>query len=438
MPANSRTNSRNVALTVVHQVLERGATLDDALKQQLPDLDDSRDRGLAQRLAYGVLRNLSALEFLLARLLRKPLRKKDRDIYYLLILGLEQMWLESMPEHAVVYETGQVARQQRKPWAVALVNAVLRNFQRRKDELLQALQADECAAFSHPAWLLKRMQHDWPDDWQALAMANNQAAPLWLRVNRSRCSAREYAQQHASQLGAITFCDFAPDALCLARAVNVENLPGFAEGLVSVQDPAAQLVVDLLSLEPGQRVLDACAAPGGKTVHMLERQPGLDFLLAVDSSEVRLQRLRDNLQRAQLDCQIMCASAAKPGDWWDGEPFDRILLDAPCSSTGVIRRHPDIKWLRRDCDIDQLATRQLHLLNSLWPLLKPGGMLVYATCSILGAENHELLKRFTDGATDLEVLPIEGQFGTRRDPGHQMSPHIDASDGFFYAIIRKK
>ena len=429
--------SRSTALAVIYQVLERGSTLDEALEKFLPGLEDPRDRGLAQRLAYGVLRNFTALEFLLKQLLRKPLRKKDRDIYFLLILGLEQLWLESMPEHAILFETTQVAKHQRKVWAVGLVNAVLRNFQRQRETLLQKLAEDELAASSHPAWLLKYMQKDWPDSWPALAEANNHAAPLWLRINRTRYTASDYAESFANELGTVTFSEFAPDAVCLSEAVGVEELPGFSEGAVSVQDPAAQLAVDLLDLAPGQRVLDACAAPGGKTAHILEREPGIEFMLAVDASEKRLQRLKDNLKRGGLSCQVLCADAANPSDWWDGVPFDRILLDAPCSSTGVIRRHPDIKWLRRESDIDQLATGQLQLLNSLWPLLKPGGMLVYATCSILGAENNILLDRFTDGREDLEIVPVEGNFGTRRNPGQQLLPHIDASDGFFYATIRK-
>lgn len=430
-------NSRSVALAVILQVLERGGTLDEALEHHLSNIDDSRDRGLAQRLAYGVLRWLTSLEFLLERLLHRPVRQKDRDIYYLLLLGVEQLWMESMPEHAVIYETAQVARHQRKPWAVALVNAVLRNFQRQRDSLLGELRQDQTARYAHPAWLLKRMQHDWPDDWRELAEANNHAAPLWLRVNRSVCSADEYAARHASELGPVSFCSFAADALCLAQPVSVVTLPGFAEGLITVQDPAAQLAVDLLVLAPGQRVLDACAAPGGKTTHMLERQPRLELLLAVDSSEARLQRLKHNLQRGSLDCQVLCADAAVPGDWWDRQPFDRILLDAPCSATGVIRRHPDIKWRRRESDIEQLEGRQLQLLNSLWPLLKPGGMLVYSTCSILAAENHQLLNGFINDTGKLEVVPAGGDFGVARKPGMQLLPHFDACDGFYYAQLLK-
>lgn len=430
-------NARSVALAVILQVLEQGSTLDESLDQRLADLDDARDQGLAQRLAYGVLRSLSALEFILNRLLHRPVRKKDRDIYYLLILGLEQLWLESMPEHAVVYETGQVARHQRKPWAVGLVNAVLRNFQRQREAILAELREDPVAAYSHPQWLLRRMQTDWPECWQQLATANNEPAPLWLRVNRKVCTATEYAEQNAAALGPVTFCSFAGDAICLSEPVNVQTLPGFAAGMVSVQDPAAQLAVDLLDLAPGQRVLDACAAPGGKTAHMLERYPQLDFLLAVDSSEQRLQKLRDNLQRINLDCQVLCADVASPENWWDSKPFDRILLDAPCSATGVIRRHPDIKWLRRDSDIDRLAERQLRMLNSLWPLLKPGGMLVYSTCSILAAENHQLLNGFINDTGKLEVVPAGGDFGVARKPGMQLLPHFDACDGFYYAQLLK-
>lgn len=428
---------RSVALSVILQVLEQGKTLDESLDQKLPDLSDSRDRGLAQRLAYGVLRSLTALEFLLRQLLHKPIRQKDRDIYYLLLMGLEQLWLEAMPAHAVLFETGQVARHRRKPWAVALVNAVLRNFQRQRDELLKKFDDDPTVTCSHPQWLLSRMQKDWPNDWQELAAANNQPARLWLRVNRRQSSAQEYEQQYAGDLGPLIFSPFAPDAVCLERSVNVETLPGFANGLVSVQDPAAQLAVDLLALAPGQRVLDACAAPGGKTCHILEREPDLDFLLALDTSESRLLRLRENLERINLDCQVLTADAAYPEEWWDSNPFDRILLDAPCSATGVIRRHPDIKWLRRESDIDRLAAQQLQLLNSLWPLLKPGGMLVYATCSILATENHELLDKFLSETTDVEVVPIAGQFGITRGQGRQLLPHLDSSDGFFYAQLRK-
>jgi 16S rRNA (cytosine967-C5)-methyltransferase len=434
MPANPR----SVALAVILQVLEQGQNLDQSLNQQLGDLDDPRDRGLAQRLAYGVLRSLTALESLLKQLLNRPVRAKDRDIYYLLLLGLEQLWLESIPEHAVIFETGQVARHQRKPWAVALVNGVLRNFQRNRETLLGQLHTDPVAQYSHPQWLLSRMQQDWPEDWQELAHANNQPAPMWLRVNRGKATAAAYVEQHTDSLGPVTLCPFAADAICLSKPVPVESLPGFKDGVVSIQDPAAQLAAELLELAPGQRVLDACAAPGGKTAHILERQPDLGFVLAVDSSETRLQKLRDNLHRLELDCQILCADAGQPQSWWDSVPFDRILLDAPCSATGVIRRHPDIKWLRRNSDIARLADQQLQMLNSLWPLLKPGGMLVYATCSILAAENHELLNRFIGETTDLEVMPHDGRYGVSGNPGIQLLPHLDAADGFFYAQIRKQ
>ena len=279
-------SSRGVALAVICLVLERGKTLDTALQQVLPRLQDARDRALAQRLAYGVLRSLGALQFLVDQLLNKPLRDKDRDIYLLLTLGVEQLWLESMPEHAVVYETGQVAKQLRKAWAVGLVNAVLRNFQRQRQSLLDQLATDELASSSHPEWLLRRIQSDWPECWEALVAANNLPAPLWLRINRRAWTVKEYAERHAEQLGLVTFCEFAPDALCLEQAVGVETLPGFAQGEVSVQDPAAQLAVELLSLAPGQRVLDACAAPGGKTLHILEREPRVgEHLLAIDSSD---------------------------------------------------------------------------------------------------------------------------------------------------------
>jgi 16S rRNA (cytosine967-C5)-methyltransferase len=285
------------------------------------------------------------------------------------------------------------------------------------------------AWYSHPDWLLDRLRTDWPDVWQEIAAANQRHPPFWLRVNRNRASSSDYAARLGAEFGLTTSTlPGFPDALKLDVAVPVQQLPGFAEGQVSVQDAASQLAAHLLAPEQGMRVLDACAAPGGKTAHLLECASGQLDLTALDVSAERLKQLESNLRRLGLRAKVLVGDATEPATWWDGRPFDRILVDAPCTATGVIRRHPDIKLLRRAADIPQLVSRQRLLLERLWPLLKPDGKLLYSTCSLLQAENQALVADFlVAGMAQLDP-------GTPA-PGLQLLPGARDTDGFYYALM---
>jgi 16S rRNA (cytosine967-C5)-methyltransferase len=430
-------NVRARAALAVAAVLQ-GANLDDALAAQLGDLSGP-DSSLLKAIAYGVVREHRLLDALAGSLLQRPLRDEPA-LQALLACGLFQLRAMRVPEHAAVAETVAAAEALEKPWAKGLVNAVLRRYQRERAAIDGKLPVTAGIRQSYPDWLVQAVKADWPDGWRTVLAGGNEAGPLTLRINARGGSRDTYLQQLAAagiEAAAVAVAVAeAPDAVRLAAAVPVEEIPGFAEGAASVQDASAQLAAGLLQAQPGQRVLDACAAPGGKTAHLLERLEGLD-LLAVDSDAQRLERVRANLDRLKLHATLLAADAAKPTVWWDGRPYDRILLDAPCSGTGVIRRHPDIKWLRRDSDIPRMAELQLRLLRALWPLLAPGGMLVYATCSILRAEGEDLVRGFLDTHADARESRIEAAWGESRSVGRRIAPGGDF-DGFYYARLVKQ
>jgi 16S rRNA (cytosine967-C5)-methyltransferase len=334
-----------------------------------------------------------------------------------------------------VAETVNAVNALERPWAKGLVNAVLRRAQRERDQSAAVLS--EAAQWSHPGWLLQRLQSAWPEEWQAICAANNQAAPMTLRINRRRAARDAYQEMLAARDSVAEFTAYSPDGLRLERPLPVTALPGFSDGWVSVQDEAAQLAALLLAPQPGERVLDACAAPGGKTAHLLEVQPELDGLLALDQSAERLVRCSDTLRRLGLraDCQV--GDAAQPEHWWDGRPFDRILIDAPCSATGVIRRHPDIKLLRRPDDIDRLRAQQQDILEALWPLLRPGGRLLYATCSVLPEENTQQVRDFLQRHPDARERAIAAPWGRPQQAGRQILPGEAGMDGFYFACVEK-
>ncbi len=394
------------------------------------------ERALTQELCYGVLRYYPRLAFLAARLLNKPLKRKDLDVQQLILIGLYQLIYLKVPVHAAVAETVAATRLLGKDWAAGLVNALLRGFQRGAAPLLAQADADPVAHYAHPFWWLTQLQSDWPAHWQDILDANNQRPPMTLRVNALRNSRDDYAAQ-LQAAGIIAHpVPLAPQALTLEKPVDVAQLPGFGDGAVSVQDAAAQLVAPLLNLAPGQRVLDACAAPGGKTAHLLESESQLQ-VQALDSDAQRLTRVEDTLRRLQLAAELRHGDAADPQDWWDGKAFDRILLDAPCSGSGVIRRHPDIKLLRTAQDIVALAQQQRRLLDALWPLLAQGGILLYATCSVLMAENQHNLAQFLATHSDAREQPIDTDWGHTQTPGRQLLPGEHGMDGFYYARLMK-
>lgn len=421
-----------------------------SLSQCLPDLLVQAapiDRALVQELAYGSLRWRFRLEAQLRLLLKQPLKRKDRDITALLLVGLYQLEYTNIPAHAAVHATVEAVRATGKRWAVTLANGVLRSYQRQRAELGAALLGRPAEWHAHPDWLVERLRGDWSEDWEAVLAANNQRPPLVVRVNPRRGSVAEYrAQLHAAGLAHAPL-RYSDTGLCLQQPVAVERLPGFAAGAVSVQDAAAQLAAPLLNAAPGMRVLDACAAPGGKAAHILERTPQLAELIAVELDAARARRIDENLQRLGLAAQVLIADAAQPESWWDGRPFERILLDAPCSATGVIRRHPDIKSLRRDTDIGALAVTQARLLDALWPLLAPGGMLLYVTCSVLHQENDQQIAAFLQRQPQAREQRFEAAWGRALTQGRQILPGAAATesetwdggmDGFYFAGLIKR
>lgn len=425
-------DARRTALLALGEVLDDQRALGDV--DAFDRLTDPRERAYARRLSYGVLRWLSALEWLADQLLQRPLRRKERDVRRLLLLGLYQLWKEDTAQHAGVHATAETARALGKPWAVGLVNAVLRNFLRRRDELLGALESRP-ERLAHPAWLLEHLEADWPGEAETIARANNEPAPLWLRHNVRQGDLAAAAKRLEAAGFEVKRHPLAPAALAITPAVAVNEIPGFDEGHFSVQDPAAQLAAGLLELQPGQRVLDACAAPGGKTGHLLEAEPSL-AVTALDRSLARLGRVRENLDRLGLEARLIAADAADTQRWWDEKPFDRILLDAPCTATGVIRRHPEIKWLRAPEQVTEVQGQQARLLAALWPLLGAGGILVYATCSVLRCENNDQIQAFLDATPDARCTGPE-EFGRDASPGRQLLPGDAGTDGFYYAVLRK-
>jgi len=426
-------NPRIAALEALSEVLDENKNLGDSVA--LSRLRDHRDSALARNLAYGVLRWLTALEWLTAKLLVKPLKKREVEVQRLILLGLQQLWHDHTASHAAVNETAECARLLGKPWAVGLINAVLRRFQREQDAFLSRLEQSG-KQFAHPDWLLKEIQKDWPEQWQEIVNANNQQAPLWLRINRQQVDEVMLRGDLKSAGFEISDHDFARDAICISPAAAVAKIPGFEKGWLSVQDPAAQLARDLLDPKPGDHILDACAAPGGKTTHLLESCKEIK-LTVLDKNAQRIEQISQNLQRLGLNATTIAADAAATETWWKGEKFDKILLDAPCSATGVIRRHPEIKWLRSSEQVDKVTQIQARLLTALWPLLKPGGVFVYATCSILKRENnqqiHQFLEQHADAVTEVPVV----EWGMASPVGRQILPGDTQMDGFFYAVLRK-
>ncbi|MGI9330921.1 MAG: 16S rRNA (cytosine(967)-C(5))-methyltransferase RsmB [Gammaproteobacteria bacterium] len=433
--------SRAAAATAVHAVLENGATLDRALDSVIDRVSDPRDRAQVRALAYGSVRWHCRHRVLLSLLLNRPLRARDRILESLLSVGLFELEYGRSPGYAAVSASVAAARRLGRPRAAGLINAALRRYQRDRSELLEQALLDETARHAHPAWLLQELRRAWPAHWEAVCAAHQEPPPMWLRVNAMQNSVAAYREKLAAVGITADAAPAFPQALRLREPVGVERLPDFASGAVSVQDAASQLAAELVAAEPGMRVLDACAAPGGKSLHMLERVGGRLDLHALDVDGERLGRLHENLARAGLSATVLTGDAETPADWWDGEAYDRILIDAPCSATGVIRRHPDIRFLRRASDLPALAQRQEALLDKLWGLLRPGGRLVYATCSLLPAENLAIAQAFLARNTDAEELRLlsgavlEAMAGA--EPGYQLLSNLADTDGFYYLVLHK-
>jgi len=394
------------------------------------------ERALLAELAYGTCRWFQRLDFLLARLLERPLKPRDADLKALLLVGLYQLDGTRVATHAAVDETVAAARALGKDWATGVVNAVLRAFLRDRAALEAAAAADPAAAHAHPAWLVTRLQAAWPGDWAAVLQAGNGRPPMALRVNRLRGSTADYLDALAAAGLAAAAVDAVPSAVVLDQPVDVGRLPGFGGGAVSVQDAGAQLAAPLLDPRPGEAVLDACAAPGGKTGHLLEWCPEAR-VTAVDVDPRRLQRVSENLGRLGLAARLAQGDAERPAGDWAADRYDRILLDVPCTATGVIRRHPDIKLLRRAPDVAELVGRQARILDAVWPLLRPGGILLYVTCSLLPEENQRQIDGFLGRRPDACAVPIDAPWGRPAGAGRQILTGERGMDGFYYARLAR-
>lgn len=423
-------NDRFQALQVLMTMLENKTPL-TYLLQNKADISP-----LTRAICFGVCRHYIRLQVLADSLVAK--RPTDQGIWLALLIGLYQLQFLDKPEYATVKETVDLVDKLKKSWAKGLINAVLRRFCRERVVIMQQMALKPDFIFGHPSWFIKKIKKDWPLHWKAILTGNDQHPPMSLRINQQQLTREAWLLSlEGTEINAKPML-YSTVGVVLDNPCDVRDLPGFSEGHVSVQDEAAQLAVSLLALEPGLRVLDACAAPGGKTCHIVEAEPNLLACVAIDIDEHRLQRVRDNLARLHLDAMVTQGDALNPAEWWDGEGFDRILLDAPCSATGVIRRHPDIKLLRTAADIEAITQVQGSILQSLWPLLKPGGLMVYATCSVLKQENQQQIEAFLGRQPDSQLIDGDYPWGHNTGFGWQIIPGDANSDGFFYSVLKKK
>ncbi|EKO3515008.1 16S rRNA (cytosine(967)-C(5))-methyltransferase RsmB [Vibrio fluvialis] len=424
-------NVRAAAAQVLFQVVDKGQSLSMALPAAQQNIRP-RDHALLQEICYGALRYLPRLESIANALMDNPLKGKQRVFHHLILVGIYQLSFMRIPAHAAVGETVEGAQDLKGPRLRGLINAVLRNYQRNQEQLDAQAVSHNAGKYGHPSWLLKLLQSAYPQQWEAIVEANNSKAPMWLRVNHQHHDRDAYQALLNNENIDSSVHSQAEDALKLAAPCDVTKLPGFEKGWVSVQDAAAQLSLHYLQPQDGELILDCCAAPGGKTAHILERTQGSE-VVAIDCDDTRLKRVHDNLKRLNLSAKVVCGDARYPQEWWQGSQFDRILLDAPCSATGVIRRHPDIKWLRRAEDIAALAELQREILDAMWQQLKPGGTLVYATCSITPQENVLQVKDFLARTSDAQLVGSELD-----NPGRQILPGEEDMDGFYYAVLTKQ
>ncbi|OOF84123.1 16S rRNA (cytosine(967)-C(5))-methyltransferase [Rodentibacter ratti] len=433
-------SSRAVAAQVILQVLDEGKSLSSLI----PDVQTSlktQDLPLLQEICFGVCRVLPRLEQIIQRLVDKPLKGKTRIVHCLLLVGLYQLLYMRIPTHAAVDEVVNATKALKSDNFRGLVNGVLRRFLREQESIL--VQVDKHWQTLHPEWFVNKLKKAYPN-WRDIINANNQKPPMWLRVNAQKNSLENY-RTLLVESGILAETGSHPQALCLASPTPVQKLPHFSEGAVTVQDLSAQWAAILLEPQNGEWILDACAAPGGKTTHILELAPQAN-VIALDVEAHRLKRVEENLARLNQRATVVCGDATQPDEWLaeigkSAVKFDRILLDAPCSATGVIRRHPDIKWLRQETDIAQLTALQKNILQALWTKLKPNGILLYATCSVLPEENDEQIRRFLSEHSNAELLPLpfEGEVNDDKSAvGFQFIPQEKGGDGFYYAKLRKR
>lgn len=426
-------NLRAESARVLHDILESGKSARDCLPAAQANFSE-QDRAWMQEMVYGVLRNLPLLQFWLRQLLDKPLKARFKVIEHLIMLGFYQIAFSRVSDHAAVSETVAGCKSLKAEALKGLTNALLRNFI-RQDIANQVPQGGHILS-GLPKWLFKKLQAQYDVQLPALIESMQNKPPIWLRVNQLKTTRVAYMallDEHG-----IAHAESAehPDGLILHKPRDITSLPGFDEGLFAVQDGAAQLAAAYLMPKKNERILDCCAAPGGKTCHILEVQPDVQACLALDVDAQRLTRVAENLNRLGHKATLVTGDAGKPDSWWDGQQFDRILLDAPCSATGIIRRHPDIKWLRKNNDIQVLVELQQQILENIWPLLKPGGTLLYATCSILPEENTQQVANFLQKTANARLSNIT-ESENELTPGRQILPGEGQMDGFYYARLLK-
>ena len=428
-----KNSARAAAASLIADALA-GHSLREIFDGQLRRLPEQQ-RPLCRELVYGTLREWPRIDGLLTELLSKPLRAKDRDVLALLGIGIYQLEHMRLPSHAAVSETVNAVQHLGKGWAKGLTNGVLRNYQRRSSELDNMLTPAAQAAL--PEWLYQSIGREWPDALDIISSAARTQPPMHLRINRLRAT-RDDVLEALQAAG----CDGRPhervdSAIILNSGVDVAQLPGFESGEVSVQDASAQLAGHLLRPAPGEQILDVCAAPGGKTCHIAEQQPALEQLTAADISADRLQRVQENRDRLGLDFELMVCDARHPGEALEAEYFDALLVDAPCSASGVLRRNPDIKVIRQPGDIARFAQLQREILKGVWPLLKPGGRLLYATCSILSAENDAVMVWATEHLPGAASGALSHPQAVPTEYGIQCLPSLEGGDGLYYALLEK-
>jgi len=430
-------SARQVAIEILTNILLQQGSLSTQLARHQLDVA-SEHIPLLKELCFGVCRQYPKLNSIALHLLAHPFEEKDTDLYATLLLGLYQLTYMNTPDHAAVNESVEACRQLNKDWATKLMNAVLRRYQREADEIEEALEVMPSVEYNQPKWLVKRLNKYWPDQLEEIIEASNTHPPMCIRVNESRVSRETYKEQLMEQGIKSTEGIFSTTALYLRNAVRVTELPNFDDGFVSVQDEAAQLSAHILSPKAGDKVLDACAAPGGKTGHLLEKAENFE-LTAVEIEPWRMEKIESNLERLGYSAHLKCADASKPDAWWDGEHFDKILLDVPCSATGVIRRNPDIKINRKPADIDELVLIQREILNRVWTTLKSGGFMLYATCSLMPEENEQQIQHFLENQSDATEVPLNTlavdlvlEWGIPVSHGRQLFPTLEGPDGFYY------
>lgn len=433
---NKPISVRALAAEALADIALSGHSLREVADRAFPRLPDSRDRALLTALLNEGARWWPRYDAAIDRLLDKSLRRNDPKIHALLVIGLIQLEVLELPAYAAVAATVEAVRELRRPRLAGLVNAVLRRWQRERETLNVALDATPATRHAHPAWLAAAIAHDWPGQAEAIMAASNQEPPLMLRVNRNRATREEVVERLTGADQAVELHPWLADGLVLPHSTDVTRLPGFAQGDFAVQDGAAQVPADLLGLANGQRVLDACAAPGGKACHALERANV--HLVAVESEAKRIPRIRQNLERLGLRATVVTGDAGDASGWWDGKPFDRVMIDAPCSATGVIRRRPDVRLHRREADIPALIAQQARILAACWELLAPGGSLLYVTCSILRAENEGVVGAFVAERGDVDLVPLSLPVGQAAGLGWQILPGEGDLDGMYYALLRKR